>query len=146
MEEREFQLREFFKEIEGFKYVVQRNWENLPKDYAVDGHDDLDLFASDEDKSKIETILKKYPQINCDVRSPFDDYYPPEISNRLLNDRIGAGGFWIPEQRTAFVALFYHNLIHKQGNPYKEKLEKMFKQIFYPVRCKDPGVGFYGFN
>lgn len=146
MTPREFTLREFFKEIEDFQYVVQRNWENLPADYVVDGHGDLDLFATDDDKRRIWSILQKYPEILCDVRSPEDDYYPAELSEMLLYNRIGMGGVWIPSPTVAFYALYYHNLVHKADNPYKEKLDKMFKQMFYPVRCKDAGVGFYGNN
>lgn len=146
MTPREFTLREFFKEIEGFNYVVQRNWENLPYDYEVAGHQDLDLFATDEDKKKIEKILEKYPEIPCDVRSPEDDYYPHDLNVLLLESRHGMGGVWIPSPLAGFLALYYHNLVHKQGSPYEEKLGKMFKQMFPPVKCKDNGVGFYGNN
>lgn len=146
MTPREFTLRAFFDEIKDLTYVVQRNWENLPADYEVDGHKDLDLFATDDDKRRIESILQKYPEILCDVRSPEDDYYPHDISEMLLKNRMGQGGVWIPNPMTAFFAIYYHNLIHKQDDPYKEKLNKMFKQMFPPVKCKDAGVGFYGIN
>lgn len=146
MTERETQLRKFFDEIKDFTYVVQRNWQELPRDFAVLGHGDLDLFATDQDKRRIEAVLQKYPDIPCDVRSPEDNYYPYEINEMLLKGRMGFGGFWIPNPMTAFFALYYHNLIHKQGDPYGFDLEKMFKQMFPPVKCKDAGVGFYGID
>ncbi len=146
MEPREFTIREFFKEIDGFNYVVQRNWDNLPNSYVVDNHDDLDLFSTNEDKKKIQEVLEKYPEIHCDVRSPEDDYYPWELGEFLLMNKVKGDGFWKPNDFNAFHALYYHNLIHKQGSPYEEKLNKMFKELFPPIRCKDKGVGFYGVN
>ena len=113
MTDRETQLRQFFDEIKDFTYVVQRNWENLPADYLVPGHDDLDLFATDDDKRRIETVLQRYPDIRCDVRSPEDDYYPYDINEMLLKNRMGQGGFWIPNPMTAFFSLFYPHPIHK---------------------------------
>lgn len=144
MNPREFTIRAFFEEIHGFDYVVQRNWDNLPVDYAFDGHDDLDLFATDEDKRAIEVVLGRYPEVRCDVRSPQDDYYPEDVSSMLLMGRMEKDGFWIPAPLPAFFALYYHNLIHKQGNPYGKKLDDSFKAMFPPVRCKDAGVGFHG--
>lgn len=143
---REFLISHFFEKIRGLTYVVQRNWENLPGDYEVDGHGDLDLFATDEDKIKIQEILKEYPEIPCDVRSPEDDYYPREIAEMLLISRTEQKGFFVPGPIPAFIALYYHDLIHKEGNPYGAKLKKTFKEAFPPVRCKDAGVGFYDNN
>lgn len=143
---REFLIRKFFEDIKGFTYVVQRNWENLPFDYATNGHDDLDLFATDDDKHRIESVLQNYPEILCDVRSPKDLYYPADISAMLLQNRVEQDGFYIPNPIAGFLAIYYHNLIHKEGDPYKAKLESMFKEMFPPVRCKDTGVGFYGVN
>lgn len=140
----EQELRELFDGIKDLKYVVQRNWKNLPNSYLVDGHGDLDLFSTDEDKPKILDMLANYPEIPCDVRSPEDDYYPYEISMMLLEGRIKKpDGFYIPNPMAAFFALYYHNLIHKNNDPYRNELERRFKSIFPPVRCKDPGVGFY---
>lgn len=147
MTPREFTIREFFKEIHNFNYVVQRNWDNLPRDYVVDGHDDLDLFATDDDKHRIESVLQKYPEIHCDVRSPEDNYYPKEMSEMLLKYRVEVNAeFFILQPEVAFLVLYYHNLIHKQDNPYGKKLNEMFKLMFPPVRCKDLGVGFYDNN
>ena len=144
MTQREIILRKFFEEIYGFEYVVQRNWESLPFDYAVNGHDDLDLFVSDIEKPNIQRILKeKYPEILCDVRSPEDDYYPMNLSVLLLANRVEQDGFYIPNPMAAFFAIYYHNLVHKQDGPYDNKLKDMFKEMFPPVRCKDRGVGFY---
>lgn len=136
-------LKDFLAEIKGFIYVVQRNWENLPESYAVDGHEDLDLFATNDDKSRIQSVLQKYPDIKCDVRSEEDDYYPVDIADHLLSNRLETNGFFIPNDQAAFDALYYHNLIHKEGNPYGKKLAQMFKKIYAPVRCKDMGVGHY---
>ena len=143
---REFLIRQFFDDIKHLNYVVQRNWDNLPKDYALPGHNDLDLFSTDEDKPKIQEILKKYEEIYCDVRSPEDDYYPYELFMMLLQNRVEKDGFFIPNTMAAFFALYYHNLIHKKDDPYNYKLRMLFKEMFPPVKCKDEGVGYYDFN
>lgn len=139
----ELLLRKFFDEIKGFNYVVQRNWENLPFSYEVNGHGDLDLFSTDDDKRRIEYVLQNYPEILCDVRSPEDNYYPEKIANLLLATREEDDGFFIPAPMAAFLALYYHNSVHKQGNPYGPKLNEMFNEMFPPVRCKDEGVGYF---
>ena len=151
----EEQLTAFFKEIKDLYYVVQRNWENLPHHFEVDGHGDLDLFATDDHKHKILGILQKYPDIKCDVRSQEDDYYPFDLGDHLLSNRLDWNAremahmdfpIYIPNDQAAFEALFYHNMIHKQDDSYKTKLRAMFKRMYPPVKCKDEGVGYYDFN
>lgn len=139
-------IQAFLDEIKGFIYVVQRNWENLPESCAVDGHDDLDLFCINGHKSMIRQIAEKYPDLHVDIRSEEDDYYPTDIGDHLLSNRLETKGFFIPNDEAAFEALFYHNLIHKNDNPYGKKLAQMFKAMYPPVRCKDSGVGFYDNN
>ena len=136
-------IKEFLEEIKELHYVVQRNWENLP-DGFTEGHEDLDLFVSKKDREKIVDIALKYPKLKIDIRSFLDDYYPENIGRALLTERILEKDlFWIPNTMAHFMSLYYHNLVHKEGNPYKKKLEEIFKETFPPVRCKDEGVGYF---
>ena len=136
-------LEDFFKEVKNLNYVVQRNWENLP-DGWTEGHEDLDLFVSEEDERKLLEIVNKYSEIKIDIRSPRDNYYPEEIEKMLLlGAELEKDLFWIPNPPAHFLSLYYHSLIHKEGHPYKEKLKKIFKEAFPPVRCTDEGVGFF---
>ena len=136
-------LKEFLSKIKGFNYVVQRHWAELPKGF-VPGHEDLDLFTVDRDKPQIEAIAKDYPEIKIDVRSFADDYYPKDIGDLLLMQRyLMKDLFWVPHPTAYFLALYYHNLVHKEGDPYKEELEETFKKLYQPLRCKDEGVGYF---
>lgn len=135
-------LKSLAEDLSIFNYVVQRNWENLPVSYVVDGHNDLDLFTTDMARAEIELIVRGHG-IPCDVRSPIDNYYPKYISDMLLEDSIEFNGFYIPTQKAAFFALYYHNAVHKTGDPYGERLRKMFLKWIPPVRCADEGVEFH---
>lgn len=134
-------LKKLAKAISHLNYVVQRNWDFLPESMIVGNHDDLDLFVSDEDRAELELLIKGYEKIDC--RSPQDNYYPQEISEELLSDRIKFNDFWIPNNYAHFFSLFYHNAVHKKDNPYGEKLKELFLEEFPPVRCTDGGVGYY---
>lgn len=136
-------MREFLQEIKHLEYAVQRNHENLPESYVVGSHNDLDLFSTDRDKPMIEEIVKRHG-IPCDVRSPEDLYYPEEIGQRLLTSRkLVDNLFWIPSTYAHFLALFYHNAVHKEGNPYGEKLKELFLELYPPVKPTDEGVGYH---
>ncbi len=135
-------LKSFFEEIKELNYVVQRHWDNLPDGFK-EGHNDLDLFVIEEDKSKLQEITNKYPEIKIDIRSFSDNYYPEIIGEALLTNKfLMKDLFFIPNPLSYFLALYYHNLVHKKGDPYKKELEDIFKRIYPSVKCKDEGVGF----
>lgn len=127
--------KQLFQEIQSFNYVVQRNWE------PDDKHDDLDLFVSNEDYKAVKAICDKYELI--DLRTPGDGYYPEEIEDELLDNPRFVDGMKVPSLKAHFLSLYYHNAVHKQGNPYGEKLRKLFLEIYKPVRCQDAGVEYY---
>ena len=137
-------LENLFYDIKDYLYVVQRNFENLPETYVVGEHDDLDLFCADENKLPILAILSKYPEIKADVRSAKDKYYPEHIGQMMLGDRDRIGIFiFVPNKKGYFFSLFYHNAVHKEDNPYGEKLKQLFLDVYPPVKCVDEGVGYY---
>jgi|14_taG_2_1085336.scaffolds.fasta_scaffold50969_2 hypothetical protein len=129
----------FLEKIEGLNYVVQRNWDYLPE--RTETHDDIDIFVSLEDKDEMLFFAEHYDFV--DVRFPGDGYYPKEIEEKLLTDRREYNGFWIPSKEAHFLALYYHNLVHKQDNPYGDHLESLFLEWCKPTRCVDEGVGYY---
>ncbi len=136
-------IAKFLGEIRNLHYVVQRHWAELP-DKFIEGHSDIDLFVSEKDREELSSVVKRYPEIPIDVRSPEDGYYPLDIGLALLTDRIIEKGlFWIPNSRTHFLSLYYHSLIHKDDNPYRLEVSEIFKKAYPPVRCKDSGVGYY---
>ena len=127
--------------IKHLNYVVQRNWQNLPHSYSVDGHNDLDLFVSEADRAELEGIVGLDDEV--DIRSATDSYYPDEINEMLLENRRTHGGFFVPSKRSYFLSLYYHDIIHKQDNPYKAELKRAFLDLYPAVKCIDDGVGFY---
>lgn len=139
-------FEDFFKDIKHLNYVVQRNWDNLPESCLVGTHVDLDLFVSEGDRAALEQILERFPDVEVmtDVRSPKDDYYPSYIGVQMLtftewhNDIVS-----VPNEQEHFESLFYHNAVHKNDNPYGDKLKELFLSIHPPVQCKDGGVGYY---
>lgn len=135
------QIKNLAERLQPYTYVVQRNWHNLPESIEVNGHGDLDLYCTDEDVNEIRLIIRELPLV--DVRSPMDNYYPEELGKKLLENRRMHGGFYIPNTEAYFNALYYHNAVHKQNDPYKEELRETFLSIYPPVRPDDPGVGYY---
>ena len=140
-------LKEFFQEIENFYYVVMRNFENLPEDYEIGGHKDLDIFCSDLAKTRMKEIARKYPEIPIDIFSPEDDYYPKEIAETMLDDRATIRDVdttvYIPNRRAHFFSLYYHNSVHKENGTYGKELEQLFLKTFPQIKCKNEGVGYY---
>ena len=140
-------LKQLAMELGRFDYVVQRNWENLPDTYEVDGHGDLDLFVSDLDRNEVDIVVRPYQQyFPIDVRSPRDNYYPDRINMLLLEARRQYNGFYIPNEIAFFWALYWHNMAHKDGDPYRKKLNQVFTMINRPVQCIDKGVKYNDFN
>lgn len=137
-------LEKLAKDLSKFTYVIQRNWDNLPGDYKVDGHEDIDIFVHEDERNDLEMAIAPYREhIPIDVRSERDNYYPPNIAFLMLEARKQHNGFYIPNELAHYVSLNYHNLVHKKDNPYGKKLNQLFLEIYRPVKCVDNGVGYY---
>jgi len=126
-------IKQFFSYMNetGFKYVVLRNWENLPNDISLGEHSDLDLLVYDYThftelfpQAKLQyplpRVRTKIPigdsYIYADIRHLGDNYYPEDFSNDILstrqwNDR----GFYTPDPLRHRIALAYHAVHHKGG-------------------------------
>ena len=113
----------------GFKYVVLRNWENLPNDVALGEHSDLDLLVYD-----YQHFMELFPQavlqyplprvrtkiaigdsyIYADIRHLGDNYYPDDFSNAILETREwNERSFYTPDPLHHRIALAYHAVHHK---------------------------------
>lgn len=129
----------FKDKIKHLNYVVQRNWE---KDPAVEG--DLDLFVALEDFPELDIIVRgEGLPFKVDIRTEMDGYYPESIELMLLKGSLEWNGWKIPLPEAHYISLMYHSMIHKPNHPYKDYLDKLFLEIYKPVKPKDEGV-YYG--
>lgn len=126
-------LKQFFSYMNdiSFKYVVLRNFDNLPYDIQLGDHSDLDLLVYD-----YQHFMEIFPQakpefpyprvrtkipigdsyIYLDVRHVGDDYYPEEFERAILETReLNPRGFYTPDAVHHRVALAYHAVHHKNG-------------------------------
>lgn len=124
-------IKQFFSYMNetGFKYVVLRNWENLPNDIALGDHSDLDLLVYDYQhftelfpQAKLQYPLPRVrtkisigdSYIYADIRHLGDSYYPEEFSQAILDTREwNERGFYTPDPVHHRVALAYHAVHHK---------------------------------
>lgn len=122
-----------------FKYVVMRNWENLPYKVETGIHSDLDLLVYDFDHfhELFPQLERVYPKprvqyklyldsgefIQMDIRSVGDGYYPEQFQVNMLNTREwNKNGFWTPNPIHHRLGLAYHAVHHKNGNNYANYL------------------------
>tara|TARA_Y100000310_G_C20699773_1_gene828605 strand:- start:349 stop:945 length:597 start_codon:yes stop_codon:yes gene_type:complete len=144
-------LREMFDKLNesGEKYVVLRNWDNLPDKADLGPHGDLDLLVANKDavvallKGKATTSTPNRVQFKIDIGNSFqmvdvrflgDDYYPSSWELKMLCDRImHPQGFYIPNPQDYFWSLLYHAVIHKPtiAEDYQNKLRGM-SYAMYP--------------
>ena len=139
-----YSLNELADKIKDLDYIVLRNWKDLPKDLGEPGHEDLDLFVTQEDYVDLKNIILEFDQKDkVDIWSPKDDYFPKTISRYLTAVPREFEGFKIPSKVFYFESLYYHNAVHKPDDPYREELRRAFLDAYPPIRCIDPGVGHY---
>lgn len=151
-----------------FKYVVLRNWENLPYHVETGPHSDLDLLVYD-----LEHFLELFPDlervypaprvqfklhldngeyIQLDARYLGDDYYPYEFEENILRTREwNTNGFYTPNPIHHRIGLAYHAVHHKNFNAYPNYLGKLtVKELFETLKSniniswvepEDPSVG-----
>lgn len=131
-------METFFDKIENLNYVVQRNWLGLPDNPG----DDVDLFVSDKDYLELLKLAERCP-VKIDVRSPSDGYYPLHISHLLLEERRHWKNFFIPNKGAYFLALYYHDNVHKEHQKYQEELKRALLDWIKPTEPTDTGVGYF---
>jgi hypothetical protein len=132
-------LQDVFDELnqhQNLKWVVMRNFEEMPHNITIDEHLDVDLLVNDY--YLVKSILDgssatkqtyenggnrilNYVTINnnkvlFDFRSVGDNYYDKNFQIKMLNTRIKhPNGFYIPNEENHFYSLIYHSIIHKSN-------------------------------
>lgn len=128
-------------------YAILRNYESLPDEIYVNGHNDIDIICdSYENAAHILNAEKVFPEeyrihyrtkvgdkyANFDLRHIGDNYYVKELEERILKNRIfNAKGFYTLNSDDYFYTLLYHALIHKNifKDDYKKKLNLMKPEL-----------------
>jgi len=111
-------------------YVIMRNWDGLPDQATIKGHDDIDfLVDSLASAMRILKAKKVFPRpyrvhceimvagrpIRIDLRAVGDEYYPKEMQQRMLKNRVLEKCFYVPNEEDHFYSLAYHAMIHKEA-------------------------------
>ena len=128
-------------------YCVLRNFEGIPEQYTLKGHDDIDLLV-DHRKYTIRltnakqvfpqsyrvyhNILIKGIETAFDFRFVCDDYYDEKWEKEILSKRIlRKNMFYTPDTLNCFYSLLYHAYIQKPyvKEDYHPKLEKYASEI-----------------
>jgi hypothetical protein len=133
----------------GVRYIVMRNFEDLPDSYVVGPHLDVDLLT--DNYFELVRLLNARPlhksmpkwggrflgkvdgsDVLFDLRFIGDGYYDKAWAQRLLERRNWqAGGFFGPAADDYFESLAYHAIVHKQGlaEDYRERLQQMAEDL-----------------
>ena len=125
------------------KYVVLRNFEQLPNELISEDHKDIDLLTSEQwqlpyilnmQKNNLENVgfspfLKiGEKKIKLDIKHVGDKYYDEKWSKDILRRRIlSKNGIYVPSNDDYFFSLLYHMLIHKK------KLSKDYCNKLYTI-------------
>ncbi len=141
-------LRELFAVLDRtVTYVVMRNFEEMPDDMLLDGHDDIDLLVRERDETAfILNAQRAFPEawrthyyvpiagtmMPFDLRYVGDAYYPLAMQEEMLASRTRVNGcFWAPPEVQYFNTLLYHALVHKPGvaDDYRVRLSAMAAEL-----------------
>lgn len=120
----------FYVLNETIKYVVLRNFENLPEQYVVGNHGDVDILCDNyynmqkilnsKEESKISSRVRNYIDVSgkklfLDLRYVSDNYYCNQWEEHILDNRKKYKCFYIPDNEDLKYSLLYHALIHKKN-------------------------------
>jgi len=125
------------------EYVVLRNFEGLPDQATIQGHDDIDFLVKNYDNVVFllngeKVFNKKYrvhfeltianKKVLCDIRSVSDNYYDLSWQQNILKTRKLLRGFYVPENENHIYSVLYHALVQKKSIAvdYAEKLGFFF--------------------
>jgi hypothetical protein len=144
------------------RYVVLRNFEELPASHVVGAHDDVDLLVQDYGEAvrilNARPVLGLVPQwggrfhvtvagrrIIFDIRFVGDGYFDRQWQADVLERRqLSENGIYVPNRRDYFETLAYHALAHKRelSSDYSRRLAEMAAAEGYegwtPERLDEP--------
>lgn len=137
-------IEELFYALEcNLKYVVLRNFENLPGEYTYGEHGDIDLLVDNLElalkvsgaeyvKNEVHyRILIKGEYVHFDFRHLGDGYYDEKWQSAILSNSLDKNGFRSPSLEDYFFSLIYHCLIHKSEvkKDYVIRLQEYAKML-----------------
>jgi hypothetical protein len=134
------------------RYIVLRNFEEMPDSLHVDAHADVDLLT--DDYPGLARVLNARRHVRCiprsggphwvriggndvwfDLRFVGDDYYDPRWARALLDRRVwNPRGFFTPSPEDYFESLAYHAVVHKRAfaPDYGHRLAAMARAAGWP--------------
>ncbi len=135
-------------------YVVLRNFDNIPEEYHVPNHNDIDLLVSNYKKASIiingkntqghKNCVHHHVKINnimvpFDFRYVGDNYYDEKWQKNILNNKkLNKNLFYTPNDTDYFYSLLYHATIQKFEDPmpldYKTKIQDLAEK--YKINLK----------
>jgi len=140
------------------KWVVMRNFEEMPSNLTIDEHLDIDLLVNDY--FLVKTILDadsatdlRYDdggprilnfvyigntRVLFDFRQVGDNYYDINFQQNMLDTRISLRNFYTPNNEYHLFSLIYHAIVHKPA--ISETYIKIF--IKYGIEPKDINISF----
>ena len=157
-------LQDVFHELNKhpkLKWVVMRNFEDMPDNITIDEHLDVDLLVSDyylvktildgtsanaaganknnryeDGKNRIlNHVIINNKKVLFDFRSVGDNYYDKKLQQDMLNTRIKhPNGFYIPNKEMHLYSLIYHAIIHKP------KISSTYLKVFKQYGLKDSEI------
>lgn len=133
----------FYVLNETINYVVLRNFEQLPEQYTVGTHGDIDFLCENyynmkkilnaKEESDLKSRVRNHLVISgekvfFDLRYIGDDYYCNQWEKVILNNRVKNNSFFVPNEEDLKYTLLYHALIHKKriSSDYIEKFKVYF--------------------
>lgn len=151
-------LHDVFNELNKYpelKWVVMRNFEDMPDNITIDEHLDVDLLVNDY--FLVKNILDSFSATNnryedgkyrilnyvtinnkkvlFDFRSIGDNYYDKKLQQDMLDSRIKhPNGFYIPNKEIHLYSLIYHAIIHKP------KISSTYINVFKNYGLKDSEI------
>lgn len=127
-------------------YLILRNFEELPNDLFVEGHNDIDILCESEKdtsltlnaqkvheleyRSQYKLVIDNY-EIFIDLRYLGDNYYYDLLEKHMLDNKVyNKNGFYTLNDDYYFYTLMYHGLVQKPSiSPeYVSRLISMDKE------------------
>ena len=112
-----------------FRYVILRNYENLPDNILLGEHSDLDILCDNFEQARIvlggvkdqpedyrvrvKVLINNSP-LFVDLRSVGDNYYDYKWEQNILENRVLEKSlFYVPSNTNHLYSLMYHAVVHK---------------------------------
>jgi hypothetical protein len=131
------------------RYIVIRNFENLPHGLHIGSHEDVDLLT--DDYPELVRVMNARPHVRCiprwggphwvhiggadmwfDLRFVGDHYFDSGWAHAILDRRVAhPSGFYAPCAEDYFESLAYHAVVHKRefSADYRERLAAMARTL-----------------